>query len=199
MKRSLLSAVFAAAAVAGVAPQAMAQATEPFLGQTILVGFPFCPRNWTEANGQLLSISSNTALFSLYGTTFGGNGTSNFALPDLRGRVPVGQGTGPGLSRVVTGEVFGNGFNSLTISQMPSHTHQFMAATSGPVSNLPAGGMLATYPGSTPVYTDKGSVNQRLNQGVIGTSGGGQPFSNYQPTLTLRYCVSLSGVYPSRP
>ena len=106
-------------AAAGV-PMAHGQATEPFLGQLALLPYTFCPRGWTEANGQLVAISSNTALFSLLGTTYGGDGRTNFALPDLRGRVPLGQGQGPGLSNIQLGEQSGAESVTLMTNQMPT-------------------------------------------------------------------------------
>jgi len=199
MKRLPFCALLAAILAVSGAPSAMAQALEPYLGQTILVGFNFCPRNWVPADGRLLPISQYTALFALYGTTFGGNGTTTFGLPDLQGRTPLGQGQGPGLPDAPVGEALGAPSTTLTISQMPAHSHALMASTSGPVVGTPAGNLLGTFPPASPLYTDQGTLTQQMNPTVISTTGSAIPFSQYQPTLTLQYCISMSGVFPSRP
>src|ERR1044072_7080771 len=129
MRRAAVLAAAAFAAALSNWPSASAQASDMYLGQLMMVGFNFCPRGWTEADGQILAISTNSALFSLYGTTYGGNGQTTFALPDLRGRVPAHVGQGPGLAPVTQGQVMGADSTTLTLSQMPMHNHLLMAPT----------------------------------------------------------------------
>ncbi|TXC74438.1 phage tail protein [Sphingorhabdus soli] len=188
--------------VAGAAP-AHAQASDPFLGQLALVGFTFCPRGWADANGQLLAIASNTALFSLFGTTYGGDGRTTFALPDLRGRVPIHLGQGPGLSNYTQGQTGGVETTTMTVAQMPQHTHVASVQTAGPVmanhrrADGAAFGVTAdnTYvrPG-TPVA----SYDMAAGTVVNANAGSGQAQTNIPPYLTMRYCVATQGVFPSR-
>ncbi len=192
MRPKMLGAVAALALGMG-SSSAIAQATIPNVGDIMLVGFAYCPSGWDEAAGQLLAIAQYPTLYQRYMTTYGGDGKTTFALPDLRGRVPLETGQGPGLAYVALGEKLGASTTTLTVAQMPSHSHQLMAATTGPESNLPSGGLLASYPEATPIYTDKGQVNQRLNAGSIASIGQDQPYSNFQPTLAMRYCVALTG------
>jgi len=169
---------------------------EPFIGEIIWVGFTFCPRGWTEANGQLLDIASNTALFSLYGTTYGGDGRTTFALPDLRGRSPVHTGTGPGLSAKPQGQKQGAETKTLTNSELPTHTHQLNANPGRADSVNPAGGLLAS-PGRTRIYSDASSSTAMENASISST-GNSQAFSIRDPYLVVRACVALTGVFPSR-
>ena len=181
-----------------VAPSVQAQA-EPFLGQLMLVGYNFCPRGWATTEGQLLSIAQNTALFSLLGTQFGGNGQTTFALPDLRGRAPIGQGNGPGLSPISIGEASGVETVTLTPNQMPMHVH----ATNTPASTQPA-----TYatPGVGKVLAQTmnagayvvGTADTAVGVTNSGISGGSQPFYVRNPYLGMTWCIALQGVYPSR-
>jgi microcystin-dependent protein len=171
--------------------------SEPFLGQLMLVPYNFAPRGWAFCQGQILSIAQNTALFSLLGTTFGGNGQTTFALPDLRGRVPNGAGQGPGLSSYDLGQVGGTETTTLTINQMPMHGHPFTAPASNDDSNLdtlPQGKVPAT--SSTPLYS--ANINTQMGAGNTGLAGGSQPFSLLSPYLTLNYCIALEGIFPSR-
>ncbi len=175
-------------------------APNPYLGELMLVGFNFCPVGWAPAEGQLLAISSNTALFSLFGTTYGGDGRSTFALPDLRGRVPRSAGTGPGLSPHPMGESAGTETTTLTINNMPSHNHDIRATNSEANKGGPAGKFLAA---ATPPQTGlskyhEGPANKTMNTSMVTNSGGGQSFSNKSPYLTLQWCVALVGTYPSR-
>jgi microcystin-dependent protein len=206
----------------GLAQPAKAQASDPFIGEIIYVGFTFCPRGWAEANGQLLPISQNTALFSLLGTTYGGDGRTTFALPDLRGRVPVHLGQGAGLSDIQQGEVAGTESRTLTFAQMPSHTHTATttvadievtsslrgsataANTKSPVGNALAISKQPTYTSSSPA-TDMaaGSVQSTVTGGnatttVDATNSGASPVPVRDPYLGLRACIALQGVFPSR-
>jgi microcystin-dependent protein len=190
---------------------------EPFIGMIILVPYNFAPRGYAFCNGQILSIAQNTALFSLLGTTYGGNGQTTFALPDLRGRVPVSSGQGPGLSNYSLGEVTGVENTTLTQLQMPIHNHTASAGTMtgtvnvraangntrSPVNALPAieaAGVTAVYndnPGAPLASMASGAVALGGSP-AINTAGGSQPFSLLQPLLTLNYCIALEGIFPSR-
>jgi microcystin-dependent protein len=176
---------------------ARAQASDPFLGQLMLVGFNFCPRGWAPAEGQILSIAQNTALFSLLGTTYGGNGQTTFALPDLRGRVPISQGQGPGLAPYTLGEESGTEFQTLTINQMPPHRHQAYGSGNSPVTLGPSNFEVATQD-RVRMYAPPGAEVAMAPE-MIGMAGGGQPFDNRSPYLVLQWCIALTGVFPSRP
>ncbi len=179
---------------------APAQASEPFIGQIMIVGFNFAPRGFASCDGQLLPISQNTALFSLLGTTFGGDGRTTFGLPDLRGRTAVGVGTGPGISTMSWGEKAGVENTLLTVANLPSHSHSVSVkgtATRGN-SEIPTGNTWASrsrdndYSNATPVVEMKaGSVS-------IGNTGNGTSFTNMQPSLGLWHVIALVGIYPSR-
>jgi microcystin-dependent protein len=179
---------------------------EPFLGGIYMMGFNFAPSGYAMCNGQLLSIAQNTALFALIGTFYGGNGANTFALPDLRGRVPVHQGQGSGLSSYTIGEVAGSENVTLITSQIPAHTHGIQAINAAGTTNLPAGAFLAQGPstGSGPnatslnTYTSSVSPVVDLNAGSITATGGSQPHSNLQPLLVVNFIIALQGIFPSR-
>jgi microcystin-dependent protein len=200
--RHLKSALFALAgasvAAFGAAAPAYSQA-EPYIGQITSFAFDFCPLNWVPASGQLMAIQSNTPLFSLYGVTYGGDGRTTFGLPNLNGRHAAGQGTGNGLASLQQGEVIGAASVTLTIDQMPAHTHSFNASSEGPDSTSPAGGGFATYPPASVAYAAAGTSNVQMNPSVVQPAGGNVPFSVQQPYLTLTWCVATSGIYPMRP
>jgi microcystin-dependent protein len=173
--------------------------SEPFLGQICTFGFNFAPRNWATCDGQLLSIAQNTALFSLLGTTYGGNGQVTFALPDLRGRAPLHQGNGPGLTPRVMGEESGSENVTLLITEMPMHNHLVSANSTDSNPNAaksPAG----NFPG----YNDAGplwattSNSQLMNPQMVGLAGGSQPHNNMEPYLVINYCICMAGIFPSR-
>ncbi|MDD5562547.1 MAG: tail fiber protein [Thermoanaerobaculaceae bacterium] len=185
-----------------LATTARAQATDPFLGQIMWVGFNFCPQGWAVADGSILSIQQNTALFSLLGTTYGGNGTQNFALPDLRGRVPVGVGQGPGLQYYTLGQMAGEEAHTLTINEMPGHSHPFSLFVSSGKGNQPApvnGSYLAAPASGDRTYASAAPSTVPLAVGNTGVTGGGQPHNNMQPYLVLTPCIAVTGVFPSRP
>lgn len=165
--------------------------TEPFLGEIRLFPYNFAPRGWAFCQGQIMSIAQNTALFSLLGTTYGGNGQTTFALPDLRGRVAVSSGEGPGLSPYDLGEVTGTENVTLLSTQLPAHTHaqpvsNAASSSSRPNGNVPSSG------GSYTTPSDGGSFAPTT------PAGGNQPFSITQPLLALNYCIALEGIFPSR-
>lgn len=188
-----------AASVALVASAVPAEAQDKYLGEIFPVGFNFCPRGTTEAAGQILSIAQNTALFSLFGTMYGGNGQTTFALPDLRGRVPINQGQGPGLPNYSQGEVSGATTATLTVNNMPVHKHdgRVRASSAAPTTGSPSGANFAATPDNS--YTS-GATNAPMvdNNVQIANAGGSQPFSILDPYLAIRYCVVLQGIFPSR-
>ncbi|MBP6238900.1 MAG: phage tail protein [Saprospiraceae bacterium] len=170
---------------------------EPYIGQVCLFGFNYAPRGWALCNGQLMSIGQNSALFSLLGTTFGGDGISTFALPDLRGRVAINQGDQPGLSKYAMGQTGGSETVTLNVTQMPQHVHAGqLHASNGAANQEEAQNHLLA---ETAVYTDA-AANQVMNASAVtvGPTGGNQPHPNLQPYLTLNYCIALEGVYPPR-
>lgn len=192
-KVSLLAAACALACT--IATPAQAQ-SEPYVADIMLVGFPYCPRNFMEASGQLLPIAQNQALFSLLGTQYGGNGTTNFALPNLNGRTLIHHGQGPGLPNLPQGATGGAETTTMTVQTMPSHTHIAHASGQAPNSMVPQGHAMATFSGVNR-YADA-TPDTPLESGVITQAGGNQPFNNMAPFLTLRYCIAIYGIYPSR-
>ena len=177
-----------------------AQAQEKFLGDVFLVGFNFCPRASAEAAGQILPINQNQALYSLLGTTYGGDGRTTFALPDLRGRVPISFGTGPGLSTYAQGQQSGLETVTLTAAEMPEHTHtgSIRTAEDGPNSSSPSAAALA----ESQIFnnTEAPSADAALNAGTLALSSAGssQAHENRMPVLAMKYCIATQGVFPSR-
>lgn len=180
---------------------APAQASEPFIAEVILFAGNFAPRSYAFCNGQLLPISQNTALFSLIGTTYGGDGRTTTALPDLRNRAAVHPGQGPGLTRFRLGERFGNqaATHTVAVANMPNHNHTATLRALNAVGNSdsPAGNVLAQrrrarqYSAAVPDVSMSGAVE-------LGNAGGGQAFSTRDPTLGINFCIALTGTYPSR-
>ncbi len=169
---------------------------QAILGEIYLVPYNFAPVGFADCNGQLLSISQNTALFSLLGTTYGGDGKSTFALPDLRDRVPIGAGQGPDRSDYIEGEMGGESSHVLTIAEMPSHTHAVMADSGAAISSHPAGNLPARDAAQVPLYA--GSPNAVGSASAVGIAGGGAPHNNLQPYLGLKYIIATQGVFPAR-
>jgi microcystin-dependent protein len=178
--------------------------SEPFVGQITVFPYNFPPLGWADCAGQILSISQYAALFSLLGTTYGGNGTSNFGLPDLQGRVPVNQGTGPGLSNYVLGLKGGAETVALAQNQSAAHNHSLNAITVHGSAGSPTGNLFATgevgsgRDASTASIYNPGPVNTTLAPASIQPAGGTQPHNNAQPFVVLRYCIALQGVFPTR-
>ena len=175
--------------------------SEPFLGMIIIVPYNFAPRGWAFCNGQILPIAQNTALFSLLGTTFGGNGQTTFALPDLRGRVPNSSGQGPGLSSYDLGQVGGSESTTLTVNQMPAHNHGVQCAggaTAGKVANNLLANLTIDPPPTTAAVYSNGTASGLMSPAMITNNGGNQPFGILQPYLTLNFCIALEGIFPSR-
>jgi len=168
--------------------------TQPFLSEIRMFAYDFPPRGWALCAGQILSIQQNAALFSLLGTTYGGNGVTTFALPDLRSRVPVHTGQLSGGSNYVLGEQTGTETVTLIQSQLPQHTH-FMQAAGAATSGDPTGAIPATSSASKPYRS--GPPDKVLAAGT-GLSGGSQPHPNIQPYLTVNFSIALQGIFPSR-
>jgi microcystin-dependent protein len=171
---------------------------EPFLGEIRMMGFSFNPRGWALCNGQLMSISQNTALFALLGTTYGGDGISTFALPDLQGRVAIHQGQGTGLPSYTIGERAGETTHTLITTEMPMHNHLVAAANVADATS-PA----SAFPGSdtrgTPLTVYNSTTDgTTMSPSMVGIAGGSQPHNNMQPYLTINYCIALEGIFPSR-
>ncbi len=172
---------------------------DPLIGQLMLFAGNFAPRGWALCDGQLLAISANTALFSILGTTYGGDGRTTFALPDLRGRAPVHAGTGPGLSAIQLGEKGGHESLTLTAANLPSHNHSLNVDNSAGEQRNPANNVLGLEAAAprTRGYSD-GAVNASMRADAIGNTGGGQPVSLRDPYLAMNWCIALQGVFPSR-
>jgi microcystin-dependent protein len=175
----------------------------PFIGTIILFAGNFAPRGWALCNGQILSIAQNTALFSILGTTYGGDGQTTFALPNLQSRVPIGAGQGPGLSGYELGEQAGAETVTLTVSEMPAHNHVVEVSTSAADSATASNKFLANTNGlfgSDPVTvnTYNGNPGGTLAGGSISVTGSSLPHTNIQPSLAMNYIIALEGIFPSR-
>ena len=167
--------------------------SDPTIAEISMFGGNFAPRNWANCDGQLLPINSYQALFSLIGTIYGGDGRTTFALPDMRGRVAVHTGSGPGLSTRTQGERSGVETNIMTLAQMPSHGHAINAKDEG-TSDDPSGAFIAG-DGTNAFST---SSNVVMSNNAVANSGGGQPINNMQPYMVIRYIIALQGIFPSR-
>jgi len=171
---------------------------DPFVAEIRIFPFNFAPKGWAWCDGQLLPLSQNTALFSLLGTTYGGDGKSNFALPDVQGRSVMHPGQGPGLSLHDLGETGGSETVTLLESEIPVHPHTLRATNTTGDNPLPGGNILAR-PGSTTIYQQNSSANLvAMAPEALAPAGGDQPHNNMQPYLTFYYNIALQGVYPPR-
>jgi microcystin-dependent protein len=170
---------------------------DPILGTITIFAGTYAPKGWEFCNGQLLSIQQNSALFSLLGVTYGGNGTTNFALPDLRGRAPIhsGYSTGPGLSPHQPGEMSGFEAVSLMPNNLPPHNHTMMVASGTPASSRPSGDPI----GAGTFYVDNATPSVPLHPATIGVTGTAAPVNIMQPYLAMNYIIATEGIYPSRP
>jgi len=176
-------------------PKSAAQASDPYLGAIVAVGFNFAPTGWALCNGQLLPIAQNAALFALLGTTYGGNGISTFALPNLNGRTLIGSGQRPGGAEVFLGEQGGAATTSILLSNVPAHTHPLNASTAPGNNNIPT----SLVPANTS-DTDKEYAPTANTQMIpTGSAGGSQPINTMQPYLGMYYIIAMQGVFPPRP
>jgi len=172
--------------------------SNPFLAEIRIFTGGFAPKGWALCDGQLMSISQNTALFSLLGTTYGGNGTSNFALPNLQGCAPMQAGQGPGLSLRDLGETAGEQTVTLLQTEMPAHSHTAQAST-GPDSTTPTPNAWASgQKGFGNFYAPSGNNNTQMNPFALSIAGGNLPHNNMQPFLGLMFIIALQGVFPAR-
>jgi microcystin-dependent protein len=179
--------------------------SEFYIGQVMLVGFGFAPKYWAQCSGQLMSIAQNQALFSLLGTTYGGNGVQTFALPDLRGRTPIGAGSSVDAGwqpNFVQGQVGGVENVTLNNAQVPAHVHQVNASTAVGNNRLPSARVFAqstnTGGAAVPLYAPAGGSVVQMNPATVAQSGQNQPHNNMQPYMALNFCIALQGIYPSR-
>ncbi len=167
-----------------------------YIGEIKLVSFNFAPQGWAFCNGQLLPINQNQALFSLLGTNYGGNGTTNFALPDLRGRVPVGAGTGPGLTSRLEGDKGGLEATTLTVDQLPAHSHLVDASAGPALLASPQGNFPAATRG--PAYSPLSAADTSLHPSTVANAPGSPtPLALPQPTRVMNYIIALQGIFPS--
>ena len=170
---------------------------DPFVAEIRIFPFNFAPTGWAFCDGQILPISQNTALFSLLGTTYGGNGQSNFALPNLQGNAPMHPGQGPGLSLHDLGETGGSETVTLLASEMPAQTHAQRASIDDADLTIPTNGRVLAKSSGQNIYAAPGAP-ANMSPSAIGPIGGDQPHNNMQPYLTLNFCIALQGVYPPR-
>jgi microcystin-dependent protein len=169
---------------------------DPYIGDIYVFAGTYAPRGWAFCEGQIVPIAQNQALFSLLGTTYGGNGTTTFALPDLRGRVPMHFGQGPGLSPRTLGEKSGTESVTLLTAELPPHTHSVTASSDNGIRTGPANGVWASSARSDAQYS--ATADTTMNPAAMGNAGSSQPHSNMQPYLAIRFIIALVGVYPSR-
>lgn len=197
MKKRLLAYLMILAGVFSVLPSGNVVA-EPFLGEIRMFAGNFAPRGWALCDGQLLPISQYSSLFSILGTTYGGDGRTTFALPDLRGRVPVhaGDSTGPGLTRRYWGNKGGTETETLTVNQIPSHSHTLFASSEGADQVSPEDGTLAAKVRTKNYNAEEPDVNMRAES--IENTGGGQAHNNMPPFACVNFIISLQGTFPSR-
>lgn len=176
--------------------------SEPFIGQIQIFAFNFAPANWAFCSGQIMPIQQNTALFSLLGVNFGGNGSTNFGLPNFNGNVACGVGAGPGLSQRYIGESFGSETVTLLSTEMPAHTHGFNVYNQGDATKrhgTPSTGDALSAPGTITPFAQGATPSGMFPPTMLQVSGGGQPHENRQPYLALNFCIALQGDFPARP
>ncbi len=171
--------------------------SEPFVGEIRMFAGNFAPRGWAFCDGQLLAVSQNDALFSLLGTIYGGDGRTTFGLPDMRGRIPIHAGSGPGLSQRRLGAKSGAEKVTLTVNQLPSHQHNVSASASGASSGDPSGKVSAST-APTNIYSNALATAQNMSGAAISTVGGSRSHTNLMPFLCVHFIIALFGIYPSR-
>ncbi len=171
--------------------------SEPFVGEIRMFAGNFAPRGWAFCDGQLLAVSQNDALFSLLGTIYGGDGRTTFGLPDLRGRIPIHAGSGPGLSPRRLGAKAGAEKVTLTVNQLPSHGHGFYARNATSTENNPQGNLIGELPGGQLIYSED-TADANLSSSAVANIGGSRSHTNLQPFLCINFIIALVGIYPSR-
>ena len=172
---------------------------DPFVAEIRMFGFNFAPTGWAQCNGQLLPISQNTALFSLLGTYYGGDGKSTFALPNLQGSTPVHAGQGNGLSEYFLGQQGGSQFVTLLLSEIPFHNHSFLGANeTGEQKTLANNAALVNAAGGNIYQTNTSANLTQFNVQAVSIAGGSLPHNNMQPYLTVNFCIAMQGVFPPR-
>ena len=195
----MLAASGSALAYAG---PASADALSPYVGEIVQVGFNFCPRGWAQANGQILAISQNTALFALLGTTYGGNGQTTFALPNFAGRSGNAPGSGPGVSTYSLGELAGAETTTLTINNLAKHDHRAGIQTANAIANATTanGNAIAVSSNNSFVTAPPDPVGVLMDRTMVQVqpTGGSQPITNRPPYIALKYCIALEGIFPAR-
>lgn len=183
-------------------PAQACSGTEPYIATVCATATNFCPRGYLPADGRVLPIAQNTALFSLIGTTYGGNGQTTFNLPDLRGRAALSQGQGPGLAMAVLGQQVGAESVTLSVNQLPAHAHTatvaIQASTASGNTDKPAGAVPASLPRSNLYSSAAPDAAMAANTVSVGSTGGGQPVAVRDPALVLQFCVAVQGIFPSR-
>jgi microcystin-dependent protein len=170
--------------------------SEPFLAEIRMMGFNFAPRGWGFCDGQILPINQNQSLYSLLGTTYGGDGRTSFALPDLRGRTPIHVGRSNGGQFHTEGQKSGEETHTLSANEMPQHDHQFEGSSAVGDTPIPVGNVLADSPAN--FYRSPGTNEVQLRAGTITNVGGGQAHENMQPYIAVNFCIALQGLFPSR-
>ena len=173
-----------------------ANAQEPFIGEIRMFAGNFAPRGWAKCEGQLLAINQYNALFSILGTRYGGDGRTTLALPDLRGRVAIGSGTGPGLTPRSLSQRSGSETNMLTVANLPAHNHSINAVTADGNTSVPGGNLPAGTKLLDKEYSDA-TATTTMNATMVSSTGGGQAVNNMQPYLTVTYIIALQGIYPT--
>lgn len=174
--------------------------TQPFIGEIQLFGFSFAPRGWALCNGATLAIQQNTALFSLLGTSYGGNGMTTFQLPNFMGRAANNQGAGPGMTPRSAGETYGENSLTLSLLEMPAHAHAFALYNQGDVAKKtgsPSAGNSLTVPSQSLPLSSDGQPDAQFAPNMLGPAGNSQPHENRQPYLAVNYCIALEGVFPA--
>jgi microcystin-dependent protein len=195
IKSHIAAAAVLGLAALGVQDGARAQSIDNYIGQLQQFGTNWCPKYWAPANGQLMSIAQNQALFSLLGNNFGGDGVTTFGLPDLRERAPVGLTQSNPL-----GTAYGQTWTTLTVGQLAAHTHDFDGDPTSGVSNSPLNSMMGDYPVGQAIYgAAEAPLDTPMNAAMIGFTGGSQPIMTLSPILATSWCIALQGIYPSRP
>ncbi len=170
---------------------------QPYVGEIRMFAGNFPPDGWLFCDGQTLPIAENEVLFQLIGTTYGGDGESTFNVPNLQSRVPIHMGSGPDGTTYQIGEMAGTEQETLTVQQIPNHTHTLLASTAAGADTSPVGNVLATTGGGISLYY-QGAVDTNLNAQAVGPAGGSQPHENTQPFLCINYIISLFGIFPSQ-